>query len=459
MRPFRRSPRSLTQRLFWALVGSLAAVAVLLGAGGALFIEKIAEQTADRVLGASSRAIAETLAVEDGKITLDLPPSALGMLENNARDNVYYSVWHGGELLTGYADLPRSTLRALNTDDTNFRYDAYRGVGIRVAAKARRLPPISGLVVVEVAETLEARRALARNMLAGLIFLEGMLVVIAGLLVWPALRWSLKPITRLRTEMDVQPIDGGHFTPLNSEAVPIELVGLVGGFNALLKRLDEAVDGIRRFTSDASHQMRTPLAVLRTHIAVLRKHVKPTGVQSLRDVEQATERLQHLLTRLVTLARADEGTKAEGVSDLRQIAARVVADMEDEAREAGVSISVSASGPCIAPTDPILTSEILANLLDNAIRYNRRGGAALVRLQQDGERIEICVEDDGPGIPREYFEEVFQRFFRLSRDQQRPGSGLGLSIVRALARTLGAEVHIGEGREGKGLAVAVIFSA
>jgi two-component system sensor histidine kinase TctE len=233
----------------------------------------------------------------------------------------------------------------------------------------------------------------------------------------------------------------------------------VGGFNALLQRLDEAVDGIRRFTSDASHQMRTPLAVLRTHIAVLRKHVKPQGLQSLRDVEQATERLQHLLTRLVTLARADEWAKAAGVSDLREITARVVANLENEAQEAGVEVSVLASGACIAPTDPILTSEILANLLDNAIRYNRRGGTALVRLRQDGVRIEMCVEDDGPGIPREHLEEVFQRFFRLSRDQQRPGSGLGLSIVRALARTLGAEVRIGEGSEGKGLAVAVIFSA
>ncbi len=456
----RRSPQSLTARLLWALVGSLAAVAVLLGAGGALFIEQIAEQTSDRVLGASARAIAETLAVEDGRITLDLPPSALGMLENNARDNVYYSIRHNDDLLTGYADLPKSSLKGLNTEEASFRYDRYRGADIRVATEARRLPRVDGLVTVEVAETLEARRVLAGRMLAGLIILEGVLVVMAALLVWPALQWSLRPITRLRAEMDVQPVGGGHFIPIKTDAAPVELVGLVKGFNALLQRLDEAVDGIRRFTSDASHQMRTPLAVLRTHVAVLRKHVKPEGRESLRDVEKATERLQHLLTRLVTLARAEEAQadpQRAGRSDLREITARVVADLDEEAQEAQVQVTVSAEGDCISATDPILTAEILANLLDNAIRYNAPGGRAEVILRQHQGRAEMIVEDDGPGIPGEYLEQVFHRFFRLSRDEQRAGSGLGLSIVAAMAKTIGATITMTPRVDRSGLTVAVML--
>jgi two-component system sensor histidine kinase TctE len=317
---------------------------------------------------------------------------------------------------------------------------------------------VDGLVTVEVAETLEARRALAGRMLAGLIILEAVLVVVAALLVWPTLQWSLRPITRLRAQMDVQPVGGGHFIPLKSDAVPVELVGLVKGFNALLQRLDEAVDGIRRFTSDASHQMRTPLAVLRTHLAVLRKHVRPEGRASLHDVEEATERLQHLLTRLVTLARAEEApadSDRSGRSDLREITARVVADLEDEAQDAQVQVSVTASGDCIAATDPILTAEILSNLLDNAIRYNVRGGHAEVILLQTDAEVRMIVEDDGPGIPTRHLEQVFQRFFRLSRDEQRAGSGLGLSIVAALARTIGAAIEIGPTAPGPGLSVVV----
>jgi two-component system, OmpR family, sensor histidine kinase TctE len=462
VRRFRQSPQSLTERLLWTLAGSLAVVAVFLGIGGALFIERIAEQTSDRVLGASVRAIAETLAVEDGQITLDLPPSALGMLENNERDNVYYSIRHEGELLTGYADLSQTPLRGLRTEATVFRYDHFRGAGIRIATEARRLPRIKGLVVVEVAETLEARHTLAAGMLMGLTLLEGLLVMIAGLLVWPTLKWSLKPITRLKAEMDIQPLGGARFTPLKTDALPGELVGLVVGFNALLQRLDEAVEGIRSFTSDASHQMRTPLAVLRTHIAVLRKHVRPQGLASLRDVEAAAERLQHLLTRLVTLARTDEvggNPGSAGPSDLLGITAQVVAALEEHAQDADVRVSVSATGECVAACDAILTAEILTNLLDNAIRYNSVGGRAKVILCQADDSILMCVEDDGPGIPDENLEQVFQRFFRLPRDQQRAGSGLGLSIVRALAKTIDADVTIGKGLGGRGLRVAVRLPA
>lgn len=462
MNVFHLPSQSLTGRLLLALISSMAAVALILGAAGGLFIERVAEQTADRVLGASSRAIAETLAVDDGKITLDLPPSALGMLENDARDNVYYSVWHGDELLTGYADLPRPAAGPALSDNESFRYDQYRGTRIRVSAETRRLPRINGVVLVQVAETLDARRELARNMLAGLALLEALLVGVAAALVWPALQWSLKPVTRLRLEMDVQPVTGGHFAPLNTDAVPAELLGLVGGFNALLLRLDDAVGGIRRFTSDASHQMRTPLAVLRTHMAVLRRYVKPEGLDSLRDVELATERLQHLLTRLVTLARADEAVGSDhlnGPSDLREIAARIVADLERDALEAQVHVEVDASGACITATDPILTSEMLANLLDNAIRYNRPGGSVLITLREADGRVSATVEDDGPGIPVENREQVFQRFFRLSRDQQRPGSGLGLPIVRALARTLNADVVMDHGRAGQGLSISVSWTA
>jgi two-component system sensor histidine kinase TctE len=457
-----RPVQSLTGRLLWALVGSLAIVAVLLGATGGVFIARVAEQTGDRVLGASSRAIAETLAVEDGKITLDLPPSALGMLENDERDNVYYSVWHDDELLTGYQDLSRAPVTKVGADAESFRYDRYRGTRIRVAVETRRLPRIPGIVVVEVAETLDARNALARNMLIGLAALEALLVGIAGLLVWPALKWSLRPVTRLRKEMELQPVGDGHFIPLDIETVPAELQGLVTAFNALLQRLDDAVEGIRRFTSDASHQMRTPLAILRTHIAVLKRHTKPEGLEPLRDVEAATERLQHLLIRLVTLARADETAGSEqlkGPSDLRAIAAKAVADLEEEAVEYGVYVHVEASGACITATDPILTAEVLTNLLDNAIRYNRPGGAVTVVLNQTSDAALMSVEDDGPGIPSENREQVFQRFFRLSRDQKRPGSGLGLPIVRTLARTLKADLKMESGAGGGGLKVTLSFPA
>ena len=442
------------------MVGSLTVVAILLGAGGAWLINGIVERTSDRLLGASARAIAETLAVEDGDITLDLPPFALGMLENTERDNIYYSVRHNGELVTGYPDLSPAPVGQSSLEQSAFRYDHFRGARIRIAAETRRLPRIPGTIVVQVAETLEARQDLSRRMLAGLAALEAALVGVAALLVWPAVRWSLRPVTRLKDQIDARPAERADFTPLPVEGVPSELAGLVVGFNALLNRLEGSVEGMRRFTADASHQMRTPLTILRTHLAVLKKHLPTSeaGRASVADISHATERLQSLLTGLVTLARTEEiatGNQALEL-DLVDLARQVASEYAPIAAKARVGIQLDAGEhPVLVRADPLLLTELLANLIDNAIRYNQRNGSVTVSVRQDGVFDLLEVEDDGPGVPEADREAIFQRFYRLQRDHNRTGSGLGLSIVRAIATRLDGELRISTGNGGKGLKVSL----
>lgn len=459
---FALSSPSLLRRLIWTLVGSLSVVAVLLGAGGAWLIHGIVEGANDRLLGASARAIAETLAVEDGEITLDLPPFALGMLENSARDNIYYSVRQNGALLTGYPDLPSADPRELHVEQAGFRYATFRGARIRIAAEARTLPRVPGLIVVQVAETLDSRHDLQNRMMLGLALLEAALVFVAGVLVWPAVRWSLAPITRLQQQMEARPADQADFTPLPLEGVPVELAGLVTGFNGLLARLEFAVEGIRRFTADASHQMRTPLTILRTHLAILRKHgaASEAGRSSLEDIEAATLRLQSLLTGLLALARTEQPLPASrtAAADIRSIAREVVAELEDFAAARGVRLTAHLPrGAVRVAADPLLVAEMLRNLLDNAIRYNRRGGEATVRVETHDDRAIAEVEDTGPGVRPEDRDKIFQRFYRLARDQKTPGSGLGLSIVEAISRSLGAGLSVNEGPDSKGLRVTVTF--
>lgn len=455
-----RTSPSLLRRLLWTLVGSLTAVAIVLGAGGAWLIDRIVEGTADRLLGASARAIAETLAVEDGEITLDIPLFALGMLENNARDNVYYSVRHGSDLITGYPDLPYTTPRAIDVDQSTFRYARYRGAPVRIAAEARSLPRVQDAIVVQVAETLDARRELARRMLVGLAFLEAVLVGFAALLVWPAIRWGLRPVTRLREQMDARPATRADFAPLPLSGVPSELAGLVVGFNDLLHRLETSVEGMRRFTADASHQMRTPLAILRTHLALVRKHGTETdaGRASLADVQLATDRLQSLLTGLVALARSeDAGGETLPEIDLRDAVKDVTAHYRSLAEGAGVELRVATPAQALrARAEPLLLAELIGNLVDNAIRYNQPGGRVDVRLAGHP-RPTIDVLDDGPGIPPDQRDRVLERFYRMPRDQQHPGSGLGLPIAEALARRLSATLTLSAGDNGRGLKVTVGF--
>jgi two-component system sensor histidine kinase TctE len=454
---------SLTRRLLWVLITTLSAVAIGLGAGGTLLIHRVVEQSSDKLLGASVRAIDETLAPERGAVTLDIPPSALGMLENAQRDNVYYSVRQGKQLLTGYADLPAVSLSGTGLGQTAFRYASFRGQRVRIGAEAQRVPQIPDLVVVEVAQTLGERWSLERVMLAALFGLESTFVIFAGLLVWPTFKWSLRPVNRLRAEMDARPADQANFAPLDLQHAPTELLSLLSGFNDLLKRLESAVAGMRQFTADASHQMRTPLAILKTHLAVLNQHVGANnpGASSLADVQGAVIRLESLLTRLITLAHADEAVRG-GISrsriDLRAVITQVTGDLVPLAARRDITLSVNAEQrPFWVHAEPIIAAEILANLLDNAIRYNRREGIVCIGVEEQGGSVRMSVEDDGPGVPEAERKHIFERFYRLSRDQVQPGNGLGLSIVKTLSEALHAQVSIETPASGRGLRISVQF--
>ncbi len=453
---------SLTQRLLIVLISSLTVVALILGIGGVWFSRGVAEQTADRVLKASARAIAETLAVEDGEITLDLPPAALGMLEDDARDNIYYNIRHNRTLVTGYPDFPfPSSAVVLTPESTYFRYETYRDVKVRVATEVRHLPRINGLVIVQVAETLTERNALESRMLVALAVLEAIFVGVAGLLVWPAVAWSLRPVTRLRRQLDAR--SSADFTPINQRLVPAELGQLVLAFNALLNRLESAVGGMRRFTADASHQMRTPLAVLRAHVAVLRQQgtETPEGKASLHDIDAAVDRLRRLISQLIALARAEEGVAgaAQGQRfDLTALAAESARQLAPAALDHGVEIHFEHPEATIkAFGTPLFVEEMLRNLIENAIRYNVSGGVVTVRVASpDGVPI-LEVEDDGPGIPEKDYDQVFQRFHRLSRDREHVGSGLGLPIVKTLATAMHAALGLASGADGRGLKVTLTF--
>lgn len=453
-------PLSLTGRLLWGLVVPMSALALLLGLGGALVIEKSVETINDRILSAASRAIAESLAVEDGEITLDLPPSAFGMLENNARDNVYYSIRHKGSVITGYPDLPDISPGELKDGEAVFATTSYRGRGIRIVAEARRLPRV-GIVIVQVAETLTARERTANTMLLGLVLLETALIGLSIVLIPVAVRWGLVPLTRLRNEIDQR--NGSDFTPLSLANVPKELRDLVRAFNYLLMRLDAAVQGIRRFTADASHQMRTPLSILRTHVAVLRNAAPGSdeAQMSIDDIEHATSRLQHLLVQLLALARADSAIPEHVVLeevDVADLVRHVASEHASQSLRAEIELHFVEEGEtALASTHPVLAEELLSNLLDNAIRYNRPGGSVQVAVKSSARSVRVEIEDDGPGILPEDRERVFSRFTRLDRDRNPTGSGLGLSIAQALSQAIGARIKLHGTASGKGLKATVTF--
>ncbi|HEY0802265.1 MAG TPA: HAMP domain-containing sensor histidine kinase [Steroidobacteraceae bacterium] len=227
------------------------------------------------------------------------------------------------------------------------------------------------------------------------------------------------------------------------------------------ERLQQAMS---RFTADASHQMRTPLTVLRTHISVLGDQIsaKHEAYSSFKDIQEAADRLQRLLIQLLKLARADSGqapVQESETIDLREVIQQIAASHVPQGLEAGIELHFEAEQrPFPTQANPIMIHEIFANLIDNAIRYNEAGGSVVVRLFDDGDKHVVDVEDDGPGIPDAERDKVFTRFYRLNRDQSRVGSGLGLAIVKSLSATLNAEISMSAGANGRGLRVRIAWA-
>ena len=455
---------SLRRTLLTNLVAPAIVLAVVLGIGGMVLIQRVVETTHDRLLDGSVLAIAERVGVEDGELTVDLPQVALGMLESQSHDSIYYSVSYQGELITGYKDLPLSGFDRLKAGETGHRDGVYRGKPVRIGVQARQVYGRPGLVLVAVAETVQARHAVEREMLTGLAALEAGLIGLIACLGWYAVDRGLRPLGELKQAIDARGIQGGpNLSPLDLSRVPQEALAPAIAVNSLLQRLGLAIELVRRFTADASHQMRTPLAILRTHLDLVRRlgSDTPAGQSALNEVDSAINRLERLLRQLVTLARVDEQNIAQPAVenvDLNEIAFNVLSERAPQAFARDVDVQLDRfEKPALISGNAVLIGELLANLVDNAIRYNRAGGMVLVRTAVDRAAARVEVEDTGPGIPEAHLSRVFERFYRVPMTNGPDGSGLGLAIVKALSDRLGAQIVLSPGAEGRGLLVSVSF--
>ncbi|WP_062731700.1 sensor histidine kinase [Sphingobium abikonense] len=434
---------ALRTRLLAAMLGPLLGAAAIIGIGGATLISDVVRRTNDRVLRGALGAIAETVQVERGEVTLDLPPAAFGMLENSERDNVYYRIAVGPDLLNGYADLPAPDPATLAIDQPRFRFARFRDQDIRIAEVKRMLPRIERPVIVQVAETLDNRTMLIRRLIIALLIGEVVLVGVAVLLLRPALGWSLRPLARLRRTVEARDANlRPDFSPLDAGPLPNELELLATAFDHLLAQLDRATSGVRRFTADASHQMRTPLAILKVQIELARRG----SAGAIDEIAEAVQRLERLVTQLLALARAEEGGIAPPFEevDLQEVSKAVISRLINQAIQARIELHFEAveGERFLVRAHRTLVFEIIANLIDNGVRYNRPGGNVTVRLDRDDHHILLSVRDDGPGIPPAYHKSVFERFFRGDSADHADGSGLGLAIVQSAASRMGASIWI-----------------
>ncbi|KAA2264013.1 HAMP domain-containing protein [Solihabitans fulvus] len=272
--------------------------------------------------------------------------------------------------------------------------------------------------------------------------LAAMLVAaLVGLATWLAVRSSLRPVERMRVAAGALPT--GQRLPI-PEARD-ELRALAEELNALLIRRDVATERLRRFTGDAAHELRNPVASVRAQAEVAVAHPDPDfSLEVLESVVEESERLSDLVDALLRLARADAGElpRAEPV-DLVLIATAVIE------RQDAASVRLDAPlSACLVQATPAEVELVVTNLLRNAVRYAE--ATVRVSVLPAGREVRLLVDDDGHGVPSEHRERVFDRFYRVEDDRGRStgGSGLGLALVAQMVRRRGGTVRAGESPEG-----------
>jgi heavy metal sensor kinase len=237
-----------------------------------------------------------------------------------------------------------------------------------------------------------------------------------------------------------------------------ELGRLAQTLNRMIARLERSFEEIRRFTADAAHELRTPLAVMRNEAEViLRSPRDPADYRRvLEDQLEEIERLSRLADRLLFLCRCDAGLRPGAQTPVRiDDAARAVAEhMRAVAEGKRITLEVRRADRCSVRGDEDQLRRLLFNLVDNAIKFTPNGGAVTVECRRDDGRADVIVADTGVGIPAEHLPHVFERFYRVepARDGESGGAGLGLAISRTIAEAHGAELRI-ESAVGEGTRV------
>lgn len=459
MRPYSLRRRLLLWLLFaTAILGLVALVDTWREA------LRTAQSVSDRVLFGSALAIAERISVDEaGGLEVDLPYSSLEMLTSAAQDKVFYRVdGPVGSFLTGYADLP---VIPAPRGGVAFADGVHDGVNIRSATLMREISTGAASIPfsVTVAESTRARAALARAILIRSALRLALLVSGVALLVWIAVTVALRPLERLGEAIAERSPD--DLRPVTADT-PEEVEPLVQAVNQFMGRLKTALDALRNFTGNASHQLRTPLAVVRTQLALIDRSTGPEEAAAASEkAKSALERAERVLSHLLVLARVDASASAALLTlvDLVGLAKEVTSELVPDALMQDIDLGFEGAEAAEVAADPILLAELLRNLVSNAIRYAGRGAVITVRVRALAGGPLLEVEDNGPGLsPAQMLAAA-----RLGRGAPRPtpqiasrqesGMGLGLAVAVEIANLFRAELRLDGPKSGSGLLASVSF--
>ncbi len=409
---------------------------------------RAADTAYDRTLLASAKAIGELLDVAGDKaaprLLASVPYSALEAFEADNRSRIYYKVsGFQGEMVSGFEDLPawhgKLPDRGIYAALVDFYDDQYHGQPVRVAVL---LQPVAGLAgqgmaTIQVAETLELRQTLARQVLADTLWRQASLLGVIAVVVWLVVQRATQPVRDLSEAILAR--DPDDLSPIAAPQAPLELMPLINATNDAMARQARLLAHQKRFVRDASHQLRTPLAVLKTQVQSAQRDDLPPA-QALHEIGLTVDGATRLANQMLALAKVEQ---------LRQQGDAAPQDWAEAVRDVALDLAPLVAKLAldfeldIAPT-PVrghawALRELVRNLLHNAIKQSPPGAALVVRLVSDSQHATLTIADGGPGVD-EALRPHLMRPFSVSSSPG--GAGLGLAICHEIVASLGGKLTL-----------------
>jgi two-component system, OmpR family, sensor histidine kinase QseC len=436
---------SVRGRLIAVLLAGLFLVWLAVVAATAIKADHEVEEVFDAHLAQNASLLAMRVGEEIDEVDTEHAP----ILHKYAKP-LSFQVWkRGRKLLLHSTDAPATRF---SEGDHGFSTMAADGRNWRVFS----LWDAKREYLVQVRDSIDARQHVIVGIVKALAIPLAVALPLFGLLVWIAVGRTFRPLARVSDEISRR--DPAYLAPLEGD-VPAEIAPLVARLNALLSRVQSSLDGERRFTSDAAHELRTPLAALRAQLQVAQGAADASGRdRAIANAIEAGDRATHLVEQLLTLARLDHSAwrAAAEPFDLRAVAAEAIAGRASRAHAKHIDLSLEGEAGAMAMGHAGLAAIAVGNLLDNAIRYSPPDTAVSVTVANRDSSCVVSVRDEGPGIPAAKRKDALRRFTRLD-DTGAEGSGLGLSIVARIAELHGSAIALDAGPGGRGLEATLRF--
>ncbi len=448
-----RASLSLRKRLTWYVVVTVLTMTALSG----VLIYQGTSREAEQVFSAS---LVQTARILDGLISRETLESNRRQLkralerDKNAHEyerKLFFAVLDSdGSMLLHSRKAPNLPETGVKPGFSGFKHDGRKWFTFALESSQDDL-------LIVVGERGEVRDEITEYIGSGLLLPLIIMLPLLLWLLWQLVGIALKPLQKVTDQVRQQ--DLRRLQAIDVSGVPLEISPLVDALNQMISDLEAAYSRERRFVSDASHELRNPLASLLINVDNAIEETQDTdALDSLQSMKQSILRLTHLVSQLLVLSHLENPGPVRSMEsiDLMQVCASVVQSLQSEADEKSITLEIPASAEsCELPGVRPLLESLVTNLVDNAVRYCRSGDRVKLSCHHHGSELLLRVEDSGPGLDEVQRANASARFYRAA-DAGSRGAGLGLSIVDTIAQSHSGQLELSQSELG-GLCVTVRF--